>query len=337
MKPSRVVFAVSLALALVVQVGTAGASSVELPPGRIAFRRFLDEARTSAALFTMSTDGTDEHQVTDPPTGARDALPNWSPDGTMLAFQREFDSKPYEMYVVGADGTAERQVNPTCPPDVAASEICEETDPAWSPDGLLLAFSWPQGSIRLVNGVDTIEARGIAVVRPDGSDPHLLTQTQRPTDAEDEGPAWSPDGSQIAFVRLNITAEPQDMRAVFVMNADGTGERQITPWSLNAADIDWSPDGSLISFRSEEPGTDFVGNLYTVTPDGSSLLRLTDHEDGTQVLASSFSPDSEWLVFAMTGVGDVPDLYVVRTDGSDLAPLTSTPLWESAPDWSPVE
>ena len=308
-----------------------------IPTGQIAFRRFLDESRTSAALFTMSADGTNEEQVTEPPAGARDALPDWSPDGTTLAFQREFDDKPYEMYVIGADGQGERQVDPRCPPHVAADEICEETEPAWSPDGSLLAFSWPHGSISLVNGEDTIEVRGIAVVDPDGAAPQLLTQTERPTDAEDQGPVWAPDGSQIAFVRLNITAEPRDMTAVFVMNADGTDPRQITPWELRAADIDWSPDGSLISFRSEETGNDFVGDLYTVRPDGTGLSQLTDNDGNSQVLASSFSPDSKWLVFAMTGVGGQPDLFVIRNDGTDLGQLTATPLWESAPDWAPGE
>jgi TolB protein len=201
----------------------------------------------------------------------------------------------------------------------------------------VLAFSWPHGSISLVNGEDTIEVRGIGVMNPDGSAPRLLTQTERPTDAEDESPVWSPDGSQIAFVRLNITAEPRGMTAIFVMNADGTDSQQITPWDLRAADIDWSPDGSLISFRSEETGQDFIGDLYTVHPDGSNLSPLTDNDGATQVLASSFSPDSEWLAFAMTGVGGLPDLFVMRTDGSDLRQLTETPLWESAPDWSPVE
>ena len=80
-----------------------------------------------------------------------------------------------------------------------------------------------------------------------------------------------------------------------------------------------------------------MGDLYTVRPDGSDLSQLTNNDDGSQVLASSFSSDSEWLVFAMTGVGGQPDLYVMRTDGTDLSQLTTTPLWESAPDWSPVE
>ena len=90
----------------------------------------------------------------------------------------------------------------------------------------------------------------------------------------------------------------------------------------------------MISFRSELPGTDFVGEIHTVRPDGSDLTQLT-HAKGKQVLATSFSPDSAWIVFAMTGVDEQPDLYVMRRDGSDLTPLTRTPEWDSAPAWKP--
>ena len=79
-----------------------------------------------------------------------------------------------------------------------------------------------------------------------------------------------------------------------------------------------------------------MGDLYTVAPDGSNLQRLTDHEDGTMVLGSSFSPDSQWIAFGRSGVSGQPDIYVMRTDGRDLTPLTQTPEWDSAPDWSPV-
>lgn len=162
----------------------------------------------------------------------------------------------------------------------------------------------------------------------------MITQTERPTSAEDGSPTWSPDGRRIAFSRLNITAEPLDESALFVVNADGTGERQITPWEMNAQDPAWSPDGTLISFRSELPGEDFVGEIHTVSPDGSGLSQLTDAQ-GKAVYGSSFSPNGSWIVFAMTGVGNLPDLFLMRRDGSDLTPLTSTPEWESAPDWSP--
>ncbi len=306
----------------------------EAEPGAIVFRRFLDAANSQAALFTMNPDGTGDKQLTNPPRGAIDSLPDWSPDGDRIVFHREFTGKPYEIYTVKADGSDEKQVDPGCPTGVTDDEICEESDPAWSPDGKAIAFSWPHGALKEVRGEETIEVRGIGVMALDGTGAELITQTKRPTHAEDETPTWSPDGRQIAFVRLNITAEPLDATAIFVAKADGSDERQITPWKLNAADPAWSPDGSLISFRSELPDTDFVGDIHTVRPDGSGLTQLT-RAKGKTVYGSSFSPDGSSIVFAMTGDSGLPDLFVMGKDGSNLKTLTSTPEWESAPDWSP--
>jgi TolB protein len=306
----------------------------DVPAGTVVFRRFLDGANSEAALFTISTDGAGEKQLTHPPRRAVDSLPDWSPDADRIVFHREFADKPYEIYTVAADGSDERQVDPGCPADVPADKLCEESDAAWSPDGKSIAFSWAAGELRSVRGEPTIERRGIAVMAVDGSGAKLITQSKRPTTAEDATPAWSPDGRKIAFIRVNITAKPLDATAVFVANADGTGERRITPWKIGADDPAWSPDGKLISFRSEPRGDDFVGEIHTIRPDGFDLKQLT-HANGKQVFATSFSPDSAWIVFAMTGVEEQPDLYVMRRDGSDRTPLTRTPEWDSAPAWSP--
>lgn len=90
------------------------------------------------------------------------------------------------------------------------------------------------------------------------------------------------------------------------------------------------------AFRSEpDPdNAENVGQLYTISPDGTNMVQVTNHPDGTLVLGSSFSPDSQWLVFARGGVAGLPDIYVMRRDGSDLTPITQTPVWDSAPDWS---
>ena len=307
-------------------------SAPDVPAGTVVFRRFLDAEQLQAALFTIDTDGTGQRQITKPPDYAIDSLPDWSPDGEQIVFHREFTDRPYEIYTVSADGSNEQLVDPTCPGD--DEKICEETDPSWSPDGKSIAFSWAHGGLRQVRGEEFIEARGIAVMAVDGSDAKLITQTKGPTSTEDAVPIWSPDGSQIAFMRRNVTVKPYDATAIFVAKADGTGERQITPWELNADDASWSPDGELISFRTEQAGSDFVGEIYTVHPDGSGLKQLTDAK-GKQVLATSFSPDSAWIVFAMTGVEERPDLYLMRRDGSDVTPLTRTPEWDSAPAWKP--
>jgi hypothetical protein len=55
------------------------AANVELPGGRIAFRRFLDDAQTHGAIFTINLDGSEERQLTDPPVGYVDEHPDWSP------------------------------------------------------------------------------------------------------------------------------------------------------------------------------------------------------------------------------------------------------------------
>jgi dipeptidyl aminopeptidase/acylaminoacyl peptidase len=91
------------------------------------------------------------------------------------------------------------------------------------------------------------------------------------------GPQWSPDGTRIVFQRKNTRALPQNQTAIYVINADGTGERRVTPWNLRAGDHpDWSPDGRRILFSSNfEAGPNVSANIYTIRPDGTGLTQLT--------------------------------------------------------------
>ena len=71
----------------------------------------------------------------------------------------------------------------------------------------------------------------------------------------------------------------------------------------------------------------------SIRPDGSGLRQVTHVEEGTQLLSASFSPDGRSITFAMTGEGGEPDVFVMRADGRDVRPVTTTPVWESMPDW----
>ncbi len=307
----------------------------EVPAGTIVFRRFLDDQQQQAALFTMSTDGKNERQITKPPDYSIDSFPDFSPDGKQIAFHREFTDRPYEVHMVNADGSDEHQVDQGGPPVGKADALSEASEPAWSPDGKTLAFSWAFGKLEQLRGEEWIEVGGIGTMSVDGSKAKQVTQAKHPTSSEDRTVTWSPDGRQIAFTRLNKTASPLDATAVFVANADGTDAKRVTPWELAGQEPAWSPDGTLISFRSEPTDEEFIGEIYTVKPDGSGLAQLTKAK-GKQVFSMSFSPDSTWVVFGMEGVDHLPDLFAIRRDGSDLTPLTRTSTWESAPDWSPA-
>ena len=117
----------------------------DVAAGTIAFRRYLDAEQTHAALFTLSSHGEDEKQITKPPEHVVDAYPEWSPNGKSIAFDREPADSPFEIHVVGADGSDEHLVDPGCPPRISSKEICDESQPEWSPDGKTLALRLGRG------------------------------------------------------------------------------------------------------------------------------------------------------------------------------------------------
>ena len=115
------------------------------------------------------------------------------------------------------------------------------------------------------------------------------------------------------------TADPPNRRAFFVVGVDGSGLRQLTPWSLNAGGRpDWSPDGRLILFRTISISNRHHGNLYTIHPDGGGLRKLTSYPAPKTVLNGSFSPDGKWIAFSRFTKGPYPAVYVMRLDGTGL-------------------
>jgi TolB protein len=120
--------------------------------------------------------------------------------------------------------------------------------------------------------------------------------------------------------------EPAKAHALFVVNADGSDLRELTPWSLNAGDSpDWSPDGKQILFKA--PASVQHGNLYTIATDGTGLHRLTNYPARTAVFLGSFSPDGRWITFAKSA-----DVFVMRVDGTGARQVSrGVSAW--SPDW----
>jgi TolB protein len=327
--------ALTILLAAVVSSTLAMSASATSPGenGRVAFSRVVGE---SSSIYVVDANGGNERRLTRVKAPVRDTQPDWSRNGSRIVFERD-TGQNLETWTVRPDGSGLRRIDPGCPASVTQDEICEQNSPAISPDGRRIAFANPHGDLKYIDREEWIEVGAIAVMNADGSGLRQLTQLRVPTSSEDFHPFWSPNGRQIGFVRLNSTARPAGRQAIFVMNADGTGVRRVTPWNLGAGDHpDWSPDGRWILFRSHEQGGFAGTDLYRVRPNGTGLRQLTNFAAKVEVLSASFSPDGSSIVFSRTGKGGLPDLFVMRSNGKGLRQLTRTPQWDSAPDWGPA-
>jgi TolB protein len=143
------------------------------------------------------------------------------------------------------------------------------------------------------------------------------------------------DGKRLAFTRVKNNKQA----AVFVVNIDGTGLRRLTPWNLDAASPDWSPDGRQILFNSYfDPHPDKFSQIYAIRPDASHRTVLTHTRHGTRSFRPSWSPDGTSIVFdRLTPLGKRQgrvDLYVTNRNGTDLRRITDMPqAFPIAPDW----
>ena len=155
----------------------------------------------------------------------------------------------------------------------------------YSPDGSMVLF------VREENPYDHSEQMNVFVVRKDGSG--LVRLNPPGTTSVLDGQSWSPDGKRVAFVAWRDGGDQG--QAVFVVNADGTDARRITPWSVTFR-ADWSPDGEWIAFdmADSEP---VPRDLFVVHPDGTELTRITSNEDNKMSFAPAWSPDSQTLLF----------------------------------------
>jgi dipeptidyl aminopeptidase/acylaminoacyl peptidase len=107
------------------------------------------------------------------------------------------------------------------------------------------------------------------------------------------GLSVSPDGKQVAYtVAYYSVEENRSNREVFVMNADGTDNRQITRTSFNENEVTWIKGGSKLAFLSTESGS---SQLWEMNPDGSDRRQLTAYEKDIEGFA--FSPDEKKLLF----------------------------------------
>src|SRR3990170_282849 len=142
-------------------------------------------------------------------------------------------------------------------------------------------------------------------------------------------PAWSPDGSRVAYYapspgeRLN--------RDIYVAAADGSEVEDLTDNPDNPAEDSlpsWSPDGSLIAFYSDRDGN---GEVYTMPADGSDATRLT--RNPAVDFPYGWSPDGTRILFGSFRDGNL-EIYSMNRDGTDTTRLTDDPAQDIAAAYS---
>ena len=270
----------------------ATASGAE-PVGHIAFTCQLYKYQSSEQLCIVNADGSAQRQLTQE-AGVRHFYPSLAPDGGSVVYSQYREDEFYEIYELELkDGVARRLTD----------KLGALTGPEISPDGTMIVF---------MRSPPASDAYQIWLMDRDGGSPHRLF----PGSGWD--PTWSPDGQQILFAsdmdggvqlyRMDLDGSNVQRisnlpairgrsdwsqqglittysgeawkREIYLMNADGSDVRQVSPPGGNSQGPSFSPDGKWIAFTAyfDHPADIHGCEIYIMRLDGSDLRRLTSND-----------------------------------------------------------
>ncbi len=284
-------------LVLLAALSLTGAARATFPAanGRIAFWDFKN-----GQVYTVNPDGSGLRQLTHPRRGLQAQFPDFSPDGRHLVFSVGDNHHPSRIWIANADGSRQHQL-------AAEARGFRDLFPRYTLNGRAIVFS------RCLPGDGDC---AIWTMHADGTHQHALTSyvTSGNDQHNDFGSAISPDGKQIAFTRFEANGIAAQ---IFVMDADGSRAHTITPPGLEGGSPNWSPDGHLVAFSSNQTRTG--SQIYTVRPDGTGLRALTPDLYPHNATGPSYSPNGSGIAFASDrryGDGCCLDLFEMNANGT---------------------
>ena len=286
------------------QAGIPFPSAADQLTGRIVFTRQLFKVQAMDQVCIMNADGSGMQRLTTD-NNRRHYYPSLAPGGQDVLYVSFREQNVYEIYNLDLNsGTVDRLTN----------RIGVLTAPEVSPDGTTITFA---------RGNPRTGQHQIMLMDRNGDNAENIPQISG------WDPTWSPDGNQILYA-----SGDEGAAQLFVINRNGRGRRQISNLPAIRGRSDWSPDGlSIVTYS----GPAWNREVYIMNADGSNVRQLTTGGGNSQ--GPSFSPDGNWVVF--TGYFDKYgddhgcEIYVIRTNGTDLRRLTNNDYCDYQPRWGP--
>jgi Tol biopolymer transport system component len=219
-------------------------------------------------IYVMNADGTDQKllptsSIQNEGISGQELGPVWSSDGKYIAFasnRQDLDNTHYQLYVMSAEGSA----NPT-----SITSIEEDVSgcyPSWSPDGkIVYASGKGEAGFHLF------------IATPISGGGYSKSQLTEYLSAH---PAWSPDGSKIAF---HDCSGPGTSISVIDLKTNTKTKLYNMSSPYDCLEPIWSPDGTKIAFSCNISGT---MQIYVMGLDGNNVTCLT--EEGTINMGSSW-------------------------------------------------
>lgn len=285
--------------------GVVSLADLGLPPGRIFY---LCDRRWCA----VATDGRGNVELSALPQNVVEIAP--SPEGARLAyFEHATDGRRW-LGVANIDGTQPRRL-------AEARPVHDPVPPVWSPDGRTI----------YVEHGSTIEGIGgpTAILAVDATSGEVRVLVDNETSGY--GHAVSPDGTTVAF-----SSDPNANLDVFTVPASGGRPRRLTTDPSAETSPSWTSDGRIVYVGHQGGRPD----ILVMNADGSGRKSLTDDPPGGFVFPVGhrpppISPDSQWVAFQSERTSSI-ELYIARTDGSTIRPITNTARGNlGLPVWSP--